>query len=80
MMAVGGLIMVLFLIAHMYGNLKIFSGQEAFDGYSSYLRTIGYPLLPHSGALWIVRVVLLVSVAPLCQAGCESFMISRESG
>jgi len=61
-MAVGGLIMVLFLIAHMYGNLKIFSGQEAFDGYSSYLRTIGEPLLPHSGALWILRTVLLVSV------------------
>lgn len=62
MMAVGGLIMVLFLVAHMYGNLKIFSGQEAFDGYSAYLRTIGEPLLPHAGALWIVRVILLVSV------------------
>lgn len=61
-MAVGGLVMVLFLIAHMYGNLKVFSGQEAFDGYSSYLRTIGEPLLPHSGALWILRIVLLVSV------------------
>ena len=61
-MAVGGLIMVLFLVAHMYGNLKIFSGQTAFNGYSSYLRTIGEPLLPYSGALWILRVVLLVSV------------------
>lgn len=61
-MAVGGLIMVLFLIAHLYGNLKVFAGQEAFDGYSSYLRTIGEPLLPHSGALWILRIVLAVSV------------------
>lgn len=42
-MAVGGLIMVLFLIAHMYGNLKVFAGQEAFDGYSAYLRTILEP-------------------------------------
>lgn len=61
-MAVGGLIMVLFLVAHMYGNLKIFSGQAAFDGYSRHLRTLGEPLLPHSGALWILRVVLLFSV------------------
>ncbi len=61
-MAVGGLIMVLYLAAHMYGNFKIFSGQAAFDGYSTYLRTLGEPLLPHSGALWIIRVVLLVSV------------------
>lgn len=61
-MAVGGLIMVLFLIAHMYGNLKVFAGQEAFDGYSAYLRTILEPLLPYAGALWILRVILLISV------------------
>lgn len=61
-MAVGGLVMVLFLIAHMYGNLKVFAGQEAFDGYSAYLRTILEPLLPYSGALWILRVVLLAAV------------------
>ena len=61
-MAVGGLIMVLYLLAHMYGNLKIFSGQAAFDGYAGHLRELGEPLLPHTGALWLVRVVLLVSV------------------
>ncbi len=61
-MAVSGLIMVLFLLAHMYGNLKIFEGQQAFDGYSDYLREVGEPLLPRTGALWIVRVVLLISV------------------
>ncbi|GAB3126587.1 succinate dehydrogenase cytochrome b subunit [Glaciibacter psychrotolerans] len=60
--AVTGLIMVLFLLAHMYGNYKVFLGQEAFDGYSAYLRTIGEPLLPWSGALWIIRVILLASV------------------
>ena len=61
-MAVSGLIMVLYLLAHMYGNLKVFSGKAAFDGYSHYLRTMGTPLLPYSGALWIIRVVLLVSL------------------
>lgn len=61
-MAVSGLIMILFLIAHAYGNFKVFSGQEAFDGYSAYLRVLGDPLLPHGGALWLIRIVLLVSV------------------
>jgi len=61
-MAVSGLIMVLYLLAHMYGNLKVFSGQAAFDDYARHLRTIGEPFLPYSGALWIVRVVLLASV------------------
>lgn len=61
-MAVSGLIMILFLLAHMYGNLKIFAGQEAFDEYSLHLRELGEPMLPRSGALWIIRVVLLASV------------------
>lgn len=61
-MAVSGLIMVLFLLAHMYGNLKVFSGRAAFDGYAHHLRTMGEPFLPYAGGLWIIRVVLLASV------------------
>ncbi|WP_255342299.1 succinate dehydrogenase cytochrome b subunit [Nocardiopsis sp. CNT312] len=61
-MAVSGVVLVLYLIAHMYGNLKVFAGQEAFDGYAEGLRDLGYPLLPHEGFLWIVRVVLLASI------------------
>lgn len=61
-MAVSGLILVLFLIAHAYGNFKVFSGQEAFDAYSAHLREMGEPLLPYGGALWIIRIVLLAAV------------------
>jgi succinate dehydrogenase / fumarate reductase cytochrome b subunit len=61
-MAVSGLVMVLFLLVHMYGNLKAFSGRAAFDDYAHHLRTVGEPFLPYAGALWIVRVVLVVSV------------------
>ena len=61
-MAVSGLLMVGWLLAHMYGNLKALAGQAAFDGYADHLRTLGEPFLPHSGALWIIRVVLLVAI------------------
>ncbi|AAZ56486.1 succinate dehydrogenase subunit C [Thermobifida fusca YX] len=61
-MAITGAILVLFLIAHMYGNLMIFGGQEAFDEYSHHLRVLGAPMLPTNGFLWIMRVVLLASV------------------
>ncbi len=61
-MAVTGAILVLFLIAHMYGNLMIFGGQETFDNYSHHLRVLGEPMLPRNGFLWIMRVVLLASV------------------
>ena len=62
LMAVSGLIMIGYLLAHMYGNLKVFAGEAAFNDYAHHLRTLGEPLLPHSGALWVFRAVLLVSV------------------
>jgi succinate dehydrogenase / fumarate reductase cytochrome b subunit len=61
-MAVSGIILVLYLIAHMIGNLKIFSGRESFNGYSDWIRTIGEPAVPAQTTLWIIRIVLLVAV------------------
>ena len=62
LMAVSGLIMIGYLLAHMYGNLKVFAGQASFDNYAHHLRTLGEPILPYAGLLWIIRVVLLVSI------------------
>ena len=61
-MAVSGIILVLYLIAHMIGNLKIFAGAETFNGYSEWIRRIGEPAVPGQTVLWIIRVVLLVAV------------------
>ncbi|MEU0083428.1 succinate dehydrogenase [Streptomyces sp. NPDC006274] len=61
-MAVSGLIMLGYLVAHVMGNLKIFFGPDEFNAYGHWLRTMGAPLLHHSWALWIVRVVLLAAV------------------
>jgi succinate dehydrogenase / fumarate reductase, cytochrome b subunit len=78
-MAVTGLIMVLFLIVHMYGNLKLFYGQQSFDDYARHLRTVGEPFLPFSGALWIIRVVLLVSVLTHIAAALTLWARSRRA-
>ena len=59
-MALTGLLFIAYVLAHMYGNLKVFGGQDAFDTYAEHLREFGEPILPHAGFLWIVRVVLLV--------------------
>ncbi|MGW0697869.1 succinate dehydrogenase [Streptomyces sp. NPDC002867] len=61
-MAVSGLIMLGYLVAHMFGNLKIFFGPGEFNAYGHWLRTMGAPVLHHSWALWLVRVVLLAAV------------------
>ena len=68
-MAVSGLIMVGYLLLHMYGNLKAFAGPDSFNEYAEHLRTIGTPILPEKGLLWIVRVVLLVAVLLHAYAG-----------
>ena len=62
-MAISGIILVLYLVAHMIGNLKAFAGAEEFNHYSEWLRTIGNPALPGATALWIIRIVLLAAVA-----------------
>ena len=61
-MAVTGIIMVLFLIAHMIGNLHVFQGAESFNHYSEWLRTVGEPALPPRTLLTTIEIVLLVSV------------------
>jgi succinate dehydrogenase / fumarate reductase, cytochrome b subunit len=61
-MAVSGIIMVLFLIAHMIGNLHVFQGASAFNSYSRWLRTFGEPAFPPRTLLTAIEVVLVVSV------------------
>jgi succinate dehydrogenase / fumarate reductase cytochrome b subunit len=61
-MAASGAIMLLYLLAHMVGNLKIFLGAEEMDTYAAWLRTMGEPAVPAQTILWLIRVVLLASV------------------
>jgi succinate dehydrogenase / fumarate reductase cytochrome b subunit len=62
LMAASGIIFIGFVLVHMYGNLKAFSGHDAFNEYAHHLRTIGEPMLPHEGLLWIIRAVLIGSL------------------
>jgi len=62
-MAVTGIVFLLYLIAHMVGNLKAFAGAETFNSYSEFLRDLGEPIVPRLTVLTIIRVVLLVAVA-----------------
>lgn len=62
LMAGTGLIFVGYVLLHMYGNLKLLAGEESFNTYAEHLRTIGEPMLPYGGLLWVIRVVLLLSL------------------
>jgi succinate dehydrogenase / fumarate reductase cytochrome b subunit len=65
--AVTGLILAIFVVLHMLGNLKAIEGagkgHPALDDYAHFLRTLGSPALPSDFALWTERVVLLAALA-----------------
>lgn len=61
-MALSGVVFLLFVLAHMYGNLKAFAGHDAFNEYAHHLRELGEPMLPHAGALWLLRAGLLLAL------------------
>jgi len=57
-MALTGIVLVLFVIGHMAGNLQVYKGAEALNGYSEFLHHF-----LHGAGLWIARIVLLACVA-----------------
>jgi succinate dehydrogenase / fumarate reductase cytochrome b subunit len=59
-MALTGAVLLLFVMAHMAGNLKIFSGPVEINAYSHFLREVGWPEFANGQVLWIVRIALLV--------------------
>ena len=53
--AITGVILILFVMGHLLGNLQIFLGPDWINGYSQHLRDLG-PLL------WAIRLFLLLAV------------------
>ena len=53
--AATGVILILFVIGHLLGNLQIYLGPDWINSYSKHLHDLG-PIL------WMIRVFLLVSV------------------
>ncbi|HVE62171.1 MAG TPA: succinate dehydrogenase cytochrome b subunit [Mycobacteriales bacterium] len=61
-MALSGLMLFGFVVVHMIGNLKIFTGDVHFDEYAEGLRGFGKPFFGSGQFLWVSRVVLLAAV------------------
>jgi succinate dehydrogenase cytochrome b subunit len=53
--AITGVVLILFIIGHLLGNLQIFLGPDWINSYAEHLRDLG-PIL------WIIRAFLLVTV------------------
>jgi succinate dehydrogenase / fumarate reductase cytochrome b subunit len=78
-MAVTGAVLILFVIAHMVGNLKLFSGPEEINAYSRFLREVGWPELGYGQLLWIVRGVLFICAILHITAATQLTILNQQA-
>ncbi len=56
LVAVTGLVLVVFVLGHMIGNLLVFAGPDAINEYGHLLHSMG-----HGGLIWVARLGLLAA-------------------
>ena len=60
-MAVSGVVLIAYVIAHLIGNLKVYLGEEEINSYAEALRDLGGNLVPRTSLLWLMRGGLIVA-------------------
>lgn len=82
-MAFSGIILIVFLLAHLVGNLKVFlpsvDGIPEIDLYGHALRELFFPILPHHVALWIMRIGILLAAAVHIHAAYALTLMNRRA-
>lgn len=82
-MAITGLLIILFALAHMLGNLKMFlpdvDGVPDIDIYGEALRELGVPIFPEHVVLWILRTGLIVVFLLHVHAAYSLTMMNRRA-
>lgn len=58
-MALSGIALIGFVIAHMIGNLHVYEGPRQINEYGEALRDLGGHLAPRTFILWVMRIGLL---------------------
>ena len=86
-MAITGIIGILFVVAHMVGNLKMYlgviseGGERVYDIdiYGEFLRELLVPILPHGVFLWILRLGLIAALALHLHAAYTLTILNRHA-
>lgn len=61
-MAISGLLGVVFVAIHLFGNLKVYTGADHFNAYAHWLRHAFEPFLPEGFVLWAMRIVMAAAL------------------
>jgi succinate dehydrogenase / fumarate reductase cytochrome b subunit len=82
-MAITGVGLIAFVLAHMIGNWKIFfpdvAGVPEIDLYAEELRQLLFPLVPEHIVLWILRTGLIVAFALHVLAAYQLTIMNRRA-
>jgi succinate dehydrogenase / fumarate reductase cytochrome b subunit len=86
-MAITGIIGILFVVGHMVGNLKMYlgviteNGEQIYDidVYGEFLREILVPILPHGVFLWILRLGLIAALVLHIHAAYTLTLLNRKA-
>ncbi len=80
LMAISGIVFMGYVLAHMLGNLKLYQGPEEFNKYAEFLREgLLTPILPESGMLNLLRLVLLVSLVVHVVAAVQLTRMNKQA-
>jgi succinate dehydrogenase / fumarate reductase, cytochrome b subunit len=84
-MALTGIVWLVYLFAHMVGNLKVYVGflpaEAAYeiDLYGAALRALFFPIFPHHVVLWILRLGLIVALVLHVHAAYSLTIMNRKA-
>lgn len=74
LVAVTGLVLAIFVLGHMIGNLLVFVGPDAINEYGHMLHTMG-----HGALIWVARLGLLAAFAVHIVATIQLTRENREA-
>ena len=72
LMALSGIILFAYVVAHMLGNMQIYLGSEVINRYAHFLHS-------NEGMLWTARIVLLAAVLVHAVAGIQLWARKRDA-
>jgi succinate dehydrogenase / fumarate reductase cytochrome b subunit len=78
-MAITGIGMMLFVLGHMIGNLKMYLGESDLNEYAEFLKRLAYPLAPKESVLWIFRLGLITMLALHLHAAWSLTRLNRHA-
>ncbi len=72
LMALSGIVLFLYVVAHLLGNMQVYAGSEVINRYAKLLHS-------SEGLLWVARTVLIAAALVHAVAGIQLWFMKREA-